>query len=243
MFRLTCHSTLFILLALQCVYAENPRYGWMNTRDEAEYLAVETTGSLAPSELLADQIENDLAAIRIAFPSFADIRVFPDWVPGEVVVDMTREAFESVKDHTFLGFDGLFQLLGTPTVELQGDHPLLTPGLYLHWDEVYHGDRLAELFGNVPGVIGAWSNWTIGDGDDIVTNLDRTYRLSRGYGDCFVHCDLREEWLFTVTDQGAYLGTPPVPEPCSFIHYTWILVALFVRRSTSAASLGLSIRE
>jgi hypothetical protein len=56
-------------------------------------------------------------------------------------------------------------------------------------------------------------NGIIGDGNDIVARANRTYTLSRGWGDCPAGCISREYFDFTVTDQGVFPGLfapPPV---------------------------------
>jgi hypothetical protein len=150
-----------------------------------------------------------LGAIRTAFPQFADIRVFPDWMPGELLVGLTSTAYSEFKAGTFDGFDSLYATLGIPTVTT------LDTGQWVHlqFGRVYHDVRLAELFQPVSGVRYAEPNGVIGDGNDIVARLDRTYTLSRGFGDCPAGCIYRESWDFTVTDQGVSLGTVGPPEP------------------------------
>jgi hypothetical protein len=179
-----------------------------NPRTEAEYLALEVTGQLTPNVSLADQIQADLAAIRLAYPEHASIRVFPSWMPGESLVGLTPAAYSDFKAGTFNGFDSLYATLGTPTVRTHDTGQWL----HLQFGKMYHGVRLSEQFDPVVGVRYAEPNGILGDGDDIVARLNRTYTLSHGFGDCPAGCIYRESWDYTVTDEGVFLGTPPTQE-------------------------------
>ncbi|MEM8947555.1 MAG: hypothetical protein AAGD11_20445 [Planctomycetota bacterium] len=173
---------------------------------EADLLAVEVTGQLLPSEALAEQIQGDLAVIRNTYPAFADIRVRPYWMPGELLVGLQPTAFAQYENGTFTGFDPLFASLGVPDIQAYSFQPTLV----LDFGRVYHGERLAELFDNIDGVRYAEPNYLIGDGDDIVAGPNRTYTLSRGSGDCPAGCISRQSWDFTVTSDGVF-SIPELP--------------------------------
>lgn len=201
-----------------------------DSRAEAEYLAVEITGALQASTALADQIQHDLASIRAAFPNLADIRVLPSWMPGEVLIDFDRPSFDSIKAGTYTGFDSVFSQLGLPQISLRGDHPSLTPGVHLEFATVYHGQRLAEIFDDVPGAIHTWPNHIVGGGDDIIARANRTYTLSRGFGDCPAGCIYRQSWSFAVTDGVGGPFVSPVPEPAALAAAVWLIALLPIRR-------------
>ena len=173
---------------------------------EADLLAVETLGQLTPFETLANQIQDDLAAIRSTYPALADIRARPDWMPGELLVGLLPASFDQYENGTFTGFDPLFANLGTPSIHTLGFQSTLV----LDFGRVYHGERLAELFDSVEGVQYAEPNYALGDGDDIVVGLNRTYTLSRGSGDCPAGCISRESWLISVTDENI-VSFPQLP--------------------------------
>jgi hypothetical protein len=173
---------------------------WNDPRAEAEYLALEVSNDLRPLLPLADQIEADLAAIRLSRPDLIDIHVFPSWLPGELLVGFTPAAYADFKNGTFTGFDSLYAMLGTPQVGLHD----FGQWAHLQFGQIYHGVRLAELFQGINGLRYAEPNGTLGDGNDIVARADRTYTLSRGFGDCPAGCIHRESWDFTVTNQGVF---------------------------------------
>jgi hypothetical protein len=172
-------------------------------RVEAEYLSLEISGQLRPPVPLANQIQSDLAAIRTAHPDLADIRVRPSWMPGELLVGLTPAAYSQFEAGTFHGFDSLYAELGTPHATTHD----FSQWVHLQFGQVYHGVRLAELFRPISGVRYADPNGIIGDGNDIVAWADRTYALSRGFGDCPAGCIYRESFDFTVTDAGVFPGT------------------------------------
>jgi len=196
-----------------------------NQRAEAEYLAIEISGTLRAPTALADQIQLDLAAIRVEYPQVANIRVLPSWEAGDVLVELTRDSFDSLKAGIYTGFDSLFAQLGTPAIRLGADHPHLTPSAYLAFSDVYSGPVLANLFDSAPGVVRALPNGTIGDGDDIIARADRTYTLSHGDGDCPAGCLFRESWTFVATGAAGGVKVAPVPEPSALAHLCGVLFA------------------
>jgi hypothetical protein len=133
--------------------------------------------------------------------------VLPSWLPGELLVGLTPPAYSEFVAGTFDGFDSLFAELGTPQAQTHDT----SQRVYFQFGEVYHGSRLAQLFQPVSGVRYAEPNGIIGDGDDIVARENRTYTLSRGYGDCPAGCIFRESFHFTVTDEGVFPGTAGPP--------------------------------
>src|SRR5687768_15293401 len=105
------------VIALFCLSVAPAAFGRVdlrNPRTEAEYLSLEVSGQLRPPVALADQIEADLAAIRLTQPGMYNIRVFPSWMPGELIVGMTPTAYDDFKAGAFDGFDSLYAELGTP---------------------------------------------------------------------------------------------------------------------------------
>ncbi len=205
MLKPTCYAALVYLCVVPAAFAQ--RVDLQNPRTEAEYLSLEISGELRPPVLLADQIQSDVTAIRSAHPDLADIRVLPTWLPGELLVGLTPSAYSEFKAGTFRGFDSLYADLGTPQTRTHD----FSQWVHLQFGQVYHGARLAQLFQPVSGVRFADANGIVGDGDDIVAQADRTYTLSRGFGDCPAGCIDRENFHFTVTDEGVFSGTSSPP--------------------------------
>jgi hypothetical protein len=224
-------------------------------RAEAELLAVEITDALRPEVTLADRIQGDLSAIRSAYPSVADIRMFAAWVPGAVEVQLTPPAYDAYLDGTYSGFDALYGDLGTPTADLTYFNSSMR-SLMLSFANLYHGERLADLFRTADGVSSAFAIGFAGDGDDIVARADRTYTLSHGYGDCPAGCIFRDAWTFAVTDADITLIDQPdgsrlpfkvvppqatLPEPATIVQCLSLFAAgigLMVRRRPSRGSVN-----
>jgi hypothetical protein len=206
MLKSLCYAGLICLVIPPIAFAQRVDLG--DSRVEAEYLSLEISGELRPPVALADQIQDDLAAIRLARPDLANIHVFPSWIPGDLTVGFTPAAFSEFKAGTFNGFDSLYAELGTPQSRTLDSLKIA----FLNFNQMYHGARLAQLFQPVDGVRYAEPNFAIGDGDDIVARANRTYTLSRGYGDCPAGCIYRESWDFTVTDNGVFSGTIAPPQ-------------------------------
>jgi hypothetical protein len=210
MVKSLCYAGLIYFLVARIGSAQH--LDLTNPRVEAEYLSLEISGELRPPVALADQIQDDLAAIRLARPDLANIHVFPSWFPGDLIVGFTPAAFSEFKAGTFNGFDSLYAELGTPQSRTLDSLKVA----FLNFNQMYHGVRLAQLFQPVDGVRYAEPNGAIGDGNDIVARANRTYTLSRGYGDCPAGCIYRESWDFTVTEDGVFSGTIVPPQSGDF---------------------------
>ncbi len=199
------YAALLCLCIAPTTFAQ--RVDLRNPRGEAEYLSLEISGQLRPPVPLADQIQSDLAAIRSARPDLVDIHVLPSWLPGELLVGLTPTAYSEFKAGTFHGFDSLYAELGTPQTRTHD----FSQWVHLQFGQMYHGAMLAQLFQPVSGVRYAEPNGVIGDGNDILARADRTYTLSRGFGDCPAGCIHRESFDFTVTGAGVFSGTVAPP--------------------------------
>ena len=79
----------------------------------------------------------------------------------------------------------------------------------LAFGQVYHSERLAELFRAVEGVEQAEAEWSIGGGGDILVQPDRTYTVIHGYGDCPAGCLYSKSWKFAVSDESVMMLSQP----------------------------------
>ncbi|MCC6493373.1 MAG: hypothetical protein IT424_10150 [Pirellulales bacterium] len=208
-------NRLFITLAASATltaYAQGQGFDLSNPRIEAEYLAVESTRVLTPPAELADQIQADLAEIRSTHPEVSSIRVYPDWMPGEVLVGLTDDALSMYRAGSFHAFDNVFAAHGTPQTRLLGSPTRPLPVVHMQFNRVYHGELLADLFDDIEGVRYSEPNYAIGDGNDIEILGDRLYDLSKGFGDCPAGCIYRQHWRFGVNHDGQ-LALIQIPEP------------------------------
>jgi hypothetical protein len=211
---------------------------------EAQYLAVYTTGALRPDPSFTTEIQSDLAAIRTAFPVVADIHPFQEWFPGAVWLTLTPDAYLDYQNGTFAGFDSIFIELGAAEINLSFFNPSIRY-MSLAFGEVYHSQRVAELFRDIEGVEYADAEWSAGDGNHILLEPNHHYTIVQGFGDCPAGCTASKAWRFAVTDGSVTMlsqpgnGTvqliwpPNVPEPSSAISIMIVLAVWFGRRSNT----------
>ncbi len=209
---------------------------------EADYLAVKTTALLRPTASFSNEIQADLAAIRTAFPEVANFHPHQDWFPGAIWLQLTPQAYTDFTNGTFTGFDSLFNDLGTPEINLSFFNSSIRY-MSLAFGEVYHSERLAELFREVDGVEYADAEWHAGDGNEIIVEPNRNYTIVHGFGDCPAGCLGSDVWQFAVTDEQVTMLREPgddtsqsivlplVPEPTTAVQLTWLLAAWFNSRA------------
>jgi len=113
--------------------------------DDATILALELDGPngvIIPDPNLIAAIDAELSLIRAQIAQVADIHVFPDWAPGELMVRMTSEALAELQAGTFTGFDELFALY--PVADLH--FFTIIPWVLITFEDPLHPVNLAPLF-------------------------------------------------------------------------------------------------
>lgn len=165
---------------------------------DATILGLEISGEpLAPLEIV-NQVAQDVMLIRIRYPEVAGITVFPDWIPGDIHVALTEDAYLDYQTGTFAAFDSLTSHLGDASIV---EYQFIT-SLYLSFEDCYHPDFLAEEYAGLEGVRHASANLVGGDGSDIISTQVGYYTFKHGYGDCPSGCMNNHFWDFHV-DGGA----------------------------------------
>lgn len=172
-----------------------------STACEAELLAMEVSGEMFPPAALYDQIYDDLTAIRQAYPKMNEIVHAPRWMPGELLVGFTEEAWQKVQNGNYDGFDELNSQYGA--VEISTPYASI-PYAYLRFEQRHHPEPLASLYAQAEGVTSAEPNWAISDGTQIEVS-HREYRFVLGWGDCSSGCMYHRYWDFTVNESGVTL--------------------------------------
>jgi hypothetical protein len=162
--------------------------------DEANYLALETSGALVAPVGLTDRIKADLSLIRATFPEVANIYVRPSWAPGSVVVKLTAESYQAHLAGSYGELDPLLKVFGGSVADTF--HTM--PYLLISHDPKYHSERLSEVIATVKGVVGASADILLGDGNDIEVSGSR-YTFTQGWGDCPAGCIHKERRTFVVT--------------------------------------------
>lgn len=166
---------------------------------DAEVLALEISGALVAPADMVEQINLDLAAIRMLNPVFESIHAIPDWVPGELLVVLTPAAWDSYQQGAYTGLDALNQQYGP--VHVSAPYSTL-PILYLLFAAPYHPMHLSDLYAQADGVEAAEPNSIFNaTGHDIRSNAVGTYTFVLGWGDfCVPMCPFEHSWTFAVEE-------------------------------------------
>jgi hypothetical protein len=181
---------------------------------EAEEAALWLSGELeAPKELYLT-IRRDLALIRGNYQAIIQevgITFFPPWVPGELLMGVTDEAKQQIRQGTYQDLDSLnayyhlaaldtnrtFDWINLVKLTFKGRlHPKVL--------SVPYGDVASVTYAEPNGYAGDWSNvypWIIDGG--------MSYLFRKGEGDCPSGCIDNYFWYFKVSDAGIveYVGT------------------------------------
>jgi hypothetical protein len=174
---------------------------------DAEFLAMEISGRLLPPEDLYVRIRDDLTAIRAAYPGMNSISHSPRWVPGDLLVILTPEAWEQYQNGDYHGLDHLNAPLGP--VEITS---LRARILLLRFTRRYNPEALTTLYADADGVESAEPNGIIGQPtSDVQASIpEYTFLL---WWDCFEVCLYHHYWVFSVINGDVTLveegGDPP----------------------------------
>jgi len=181
-------STIIFVLVTGSAFADDPPF------EDEDILGLEISGELLAPPALVSQIGQDLAAIRSAFPEISDIHVLPSWLPGEVVVGLTHDAWAEYQAGTFAELDSLNAEYGAVFI-----HPIDSIRvLSIGFGSLYHPVLLAEIYETIDGVRYAEPNSIMGDGSDIFSEQLPIYTFKRGWGDCPSGCIFNDYWVFAV---------------------------------------------
>lgn len=174
------------------LYTIMPDGGLAADDPDAETIALETGGELLAPEALYLRIRRDLAAIRAAFPEMALIHESPPWEPGVLLgLYVSPSEVELLNESEFAP---------VRVWELAFDMSVL------EFPKPYNPEVLAQILYSRFGISPLWPNGVGGDGDYIAFDSSSSpyrYTFSIGYGDCQAGCTGRDNWIFTVSDEGA----------------------------------------
>jgi hypothetical protein len=192
-------AVLLVSLLATAAAATPPSY------TDADILGLEISGSLLAPGATVSQISEDLNAIRNAYPGFVDgvayVVVWPSWLPGVIIVQMTPQAWADYQNGVFEEFDDLNALYGPVTIS-----PVALPyTVKLEFAALYHPVVLAADYAAVSGIALAVPNSLDGDGSDITSSQVGRYTFKRGWGDCLSGCFYEHFWEFEVTNGNVVL--------------------------------------
>jgi hypothetical protein len=121
---------------------------------EAETIALYLSGEMLAPPDLAQQVLEELASIRSAFgdarPEIRDIRFWPPWRPGSVILYFDEATKGSVASGTYSPWDELNQRYGLTRLDLTflEDNSFVI----LFFGDPLHPRRLEEKYALLPGV-------------------------------------------------------------------------------------------
>lgn len=179
---------------------------------EAEEAALWLSDSLIAPDNLYNAILRDLAAIRAEYSDSipqVNITFVPPWVTGEIIIGVTDEAAQRIRNGQYNDLDSLNSVFGLSEM----DTTLLRLGNFvvLSFKGRFHPKRLAEVYEHVPSVVYAEPNRIGGDFSNVYPwffNSGLTYLFREGEGDCPSGCIFSCYWYFRVTPSGIeYVGT------------------------------------
>ena len=169
---------------------------------DGEALSLELSGQLLAPPGLTATIEQHLLVIREAEPFLTVVHPRLDWVPGDLVIVLTAQAFDQFLAGTYTGLDDLNAVYGP--VEIGPVYEFLN-GFVMDFEADYNPDILTPIYSEAPGVIIAESNSVGGDGPDITAETLGSYLFKYGWFDCMVGCAYNHFWRYQVV-----LGGQPI---------------------------------
>lgn len=162
---------------------------------EAQMLAIDISNQLRPPEELANQLDNDLALIRSAFPEVVFIYYLYPYSPDELIVGLTDAAMVQYQTGQYHELDALNLEYGVINIRSGSRYIILT------FNQVYNMELLADIYeqANAEGVRYAEPNYTFGDGSTIIAHPP-FYTFVEAWGDCPSGCIFHEYYYFIVED-------------------------------------------
>jgi len=195
------------------------------TLSDAELLALEISGALLPPAELVDQVAADLAAIRLHNPYFTDFHVYPSWLPGVLLIELSPEAWESHLLGEYHGWDELNAQYG---VSVDPDTYPRPRYVRLTFTPPYNPAVLAEIYAGIPGILRSTPS-ILWDGIiDIFAEVPSPgvytgiYTFQEGWTECGPEgCYLRYHyWVFSISSAGVEL-TEDYGSPLAVESTTW----------------------
>jgi hypothetical protein len=201
--RVSQHPVALVILVVATIaFAGSPAANAnASTFPDAELLALEISGELLPPVELAARVADDLAAIRQHDARFDAFHVFPDWVPGMLLVELTPEAWESHLAGQYDGWDELNEQYG---LSISPDTYPGTRIVRLTFHQYYNPQLLAALYHGTAGIEDAYPLLQTDGAYDIYAEVPAPGAYTGTY-------TFQESWAVCT------------PEGCYFRHHAWVL--------------------
>lgn len=169
----------------------------MNDYDAA-LMAMETSDTLRPPSELAEQISNDLAAMRQVDPRLTAIGYRPRTVPSSMFIILTTTATQQYNTNQYTGLALLDTEYGPVSYNSIGQYQGQQM-LRLNFTYLYNSALLASIYGQAEGVALAEANFYVGGSSTITTETlsnGRSYTWRYRWGDCYSGCIHEHEWTY-----------------------------------------------
>lgn len=186
---------LISALIIALFAASAPAADYSDPLVEAQLIALELSGELTPPADLTQQVLEDLAAIRAAYPQVAHISYRLPFSPDQIIVGITQQAMQQFQNGQYHALDELNATYGVVEIATKFDRF----SLKLKFDRVYNTQLLCQIYSaaNLDGVRYVEPDYTTGDGPTIVAQPP-TYTFIDAWGDCPSGCIHHEYWYFKV---------------------------------------------
>jgi len=186
--------------------------------EEAELAALWLSGELTAPQDLLETIEADFDSIRAEYADstlLASVEFFPPWEPSKILIQLTPEGVQRLRDGDFAEFDSLGVEFGITKVDTASLWRYLRVAK-LSFNGLKHPVRIAReyaalsdvVFAEPNGFVGDWSNvypWKITDG--------MSYLIRYAWGDCPSGCIHSILWYFRVRNGVVeYVGRVQKPD-------------------------------
>lgn len=191
------------------------------TNIEAIQLSIEATGSLTAPQVVYDRVVTELASIRAAYPSTANITMMPSWNFQQLILGFTDSGKTAVMAGSFSDWNALNNTYAVTNI----DKSLLDRlgAVTLTFSRRYNIPLVAAEYAGLTGVRYAEPNGMYGDGNDVCLSIDNTgnhfFIFDAASGDCPAGCTQHAYQGFVVgenggiTEVGTWDSTSGLPKP------------------------------
>jgi len=170
-----------------------------DANSDAELLALELSNALLPPPSLAKRICRDLETIRQAYPAMATIHHRGQWLPGQLIVGLNRQALIQLQKGKHRDLNLMLAKYGPAEIKILFIGPDNTYFVSIKVKKPVNSNHMAAIIRKASGVISASPNHLAGDGNEIkVSQLGYTFSL--GWGDCLCGCTERHEWTYSIVN-------------------------------------------
>jgi hypothetical protein len=188
------------------------------TSEEAELAALWLSGELTAPQDLLDAIAADLHSIRTEYADstlLASVEFFPPWEPSKILIQLTPEGVQRLRDGDFAEFDSLGVEFGVTKVDTTSLWQYLRVAK-LSFSGLKHPVPIARAYAALSDVVFAEPNGFVGGRSNVypwkITG-GMSYLIRYAWGDCPSCCINSIFWYFRVRNGVVeYVGRVQKPD-------------------------------